>query len=189
MVKHLLDRIIVDAGNKAGEAVKNAGSRLEKEFLEKKEIIAKEFEEKLDVAKKRIDREKEREISNFRMEKEKEFLELQNKFIAEVIARIKEKFDLFLKNNMKDIIAGFTQENREKECFVKVPETAGDMKIEGVTIEKDPGLGDAFLLEGKNWKLLFNWERFSSAIYWHIKEKTGRYLFDDNGKNRKDRRD
>ncbi|HNS33051.1 MAG TPA: hypothetical protein PKN36_08780 [bacterium] len=187
MVKNLVDKIILDARGKAQDSLKKAEARLEETFLQKKGIIAKEYEEKLDAARKKIDSDMERKLSNFRMEREKEILELQNRLIEEVRKKIEEKFNLNLRDNMNEIIKGLAGEIKGKEYSIKVPETA-EVEIENVRVEKDAGLKDAFLLEGAKWKLLFNWERFSSAVSGYIREKAGEYLFGDNGQKGKDRR-
>jgi len=183
MVKNLTEKIILEAQKKADSTIKKAEHHLEKMLFEKKEIITKEFEQKLAYAKNRIDQQVEREISNFRMEKEKEILDWRNRMIKEVMTKVEEKFNRFLADNMKDIIAGFTKEIEEKGCIVKVPETAQNIKIEGVHIEVDPQLKNAFRIEGKNWHLLFNWERFSLSISGHIKQKVASYLFGNERKN------
>ena len=181
MVKNLTDKIIRDARDRAEKFVKEAEEKLEKMLYDREKIISKEYAEKLAEAEKSADREAEKEISNFRLEKGKEILERKNRLIKEVMEKLEEKFNLYLKDNMEGIIAGLAKEINEEDYTVKVPETSGDISIKGVRVEKDGKLKNAFIFEGKSWSLLFNWERFSGAVSGYVREKAGRYLFEDNG--------
>lgn len=185
MVKNLTDKIVQDSRKKAEGIIQEAEKKLEKMLQEKKEAISKDYAQKLAEAKKRIDAATEREISNYRLGKEKELLACKNGMLQDMIKKIEEEFNLFLGGNLQGIITGITKGIKEKDCVIKVPETSADITIEGFKVEKDAKLSNAFLLEGKNWSLLFNWERFSAAISDYIKEKTGSSLF---GKNEDDRR-
>ena len=114
-----------------------SGSRkkLEELFLDKEKDILRQFEEKLEAAKKSIDREKERELSNFRMEKEKELLELQNRMLEQVYGNLREKFVLFLRENLPDIVRG-SPGNRAGGLRCKDPESSADIRLDNARVEK-----------------------------------------------------
>ncbi len=185
MVKKLVDKIIEDAGKKAGDKVREAEKKLEELFLDKEKDILRQFEEKLEAAQKSIDREKERELSNFRMEKEKELLELQNRMLEQVYGNLREKFVLFLRENLPDIVRGIAGEIGQEDYVVRIPESSADIRLDNARVEKDPALKDSIIFEGKNWKLLFDWERFSLAVAGVIRERAGFYLFGEDGQERK----
>ena len=187
MVNRLTEKIILDSETKSEERIRIAFEKLEKTLLERKDLIIKEFEVKLLSAKENIDKENEIEVGLFRLEKEKEMLLLQNVLIKEVMDGLKKKFNLFIKENIASIITGLLKDVEEKNLVIKVPEASADINIEGVKIVKDANITDSFLLEGKNWKLLFNWERFSQSIEGYIREKIGKELFEDNDKNKTNR--
>jgi len=176
----LIKKVIEDAEKKAEWIIGKAKETLNEKFAVEKEKIEKEYERKLLDAKNKIDKEREIKLSRFRMEKEQELLALKNSFIEEVLKAEEKKFNEYLNKNMKDIIISACRDLGGKNCVVKIPESAGDMpEIKNVRIEKDKTLRDAFVISCEKWSIVFNWESVKAAMADELREKAGRYLFNE----------
>jgi len=175
MLDKLIKKVIEDAEKKASDIVREAEKELEARYSAEKVAIDKEYELKLQAEKEKIDREAERSISAFVMEKEKELLSLKNNFIDEVLKKTEERFNEYLKENMKDIIISVSRDIKEKDYIVKVPADT-DITIEGMKIEKDSSLKDAFIISSSNWEMVFNWEKIRVSMDDVLREKLGKFL-------------
>jgi len=175
MLEKLIKKVIEEAEKKASDIVREAEEELEARYSAEKVAIDKEYELKLQAEKEKIDREAERSISAFVMEKEKELLALKNNFIDEVLKKIEKKFNEYLKENMKEIIISVCRDISEKDYIVKIPADI-DITIEGMKIEKDSSLKDAFIISSSNWDMVFNWEKIKASMEDVLREKIGKFL-------------
>lgn len=181
MIEKLIKKVVEDAEKKAESIIKKAEEELQELYLAGKEKIDREYEDKLRFEKGKTDRENERRVSGFRMDKGKELLALQNGFIEEVMKRIEERFNDCLNENIRDIIASFCKDIKEKDYVVTVPESSGNLEIKDVKIEKDKNLKNAFVVSSGKWKIVFNWDRIKITMGDTLREKIGRYFTGDNG--------
>jgi len=175
MLEKLIKKVIEEAEKKASDIVREAEEELEARYSAEKVAIDKEYELKLQAEKEKIDREAERSISAFVMEKEKELLALKNNFIDEVLKKTEERFNEYLKENMKEIIISVCRDISEKDYIVKIPADT-DITIEGMKIERDSSLKDAFIISSSNWDMVFNWEKIKASMEDILREKIGKSL-------------
>ena len=180
MLDKFIKKVIEEAEKKASDIIREAEEELEARYNAEKVTIDKEYELKLQAEKEKIDKEMERGISTFVMEKEKELLALKNKFIDEVLKKIEERFNDYLRENMKEIIISVCRDINEKDYIVKVPADS-DVTIEGMKIEKDSSLKDAFVVSSSDWDMVFNWEKIKASMDDVLREKIGKFFSQDNG--------
>ncbi|MDD3726614.1 MAG: hypothetical protein PHI44_05405 [Candidatus Ratteibacteria bacterium] len=184
MLDKLIKKVVEDAEKKAEGLIEEAEKELEAMYLAEKMAIEKEYEEKLQTEKNRIDRNAERKISAFVMEKEKELLALKNGLIDEVMKKLEERFNEYLKENMKGLITSICKDiDKEKEYVVKIPAEA-DIYVDGIKIEKDNKLKNAFVIVAPEWDIVFNWESIKASIGDTLREKAASLLSQGNEEKR-----
>jgi V/A-type H+-transporting ATPase subunit E len=177
MVEKLIDKLIEEAKKKAEEILKKGKKEFEEKLRIEKEKLDNEFEEKLKFEKKKIDSEIEKEIINFRIEKEKEILAIKNKIIDEVIEKVKNKFNLFLNENMEQVIEKVLTNLNEKDIEIFVPE--GQKINLKYKVINDKNLKNSFKIKSKLWEIEFSWESIKTIFEGFIKEEASKLLFNE----------
>jgi vacuolar-type H+-ATPase subunit E/Vma4 len=185
MVEKLIKKVVEDAEKKAEDIIKKAEKELQECYSAEKEKIDKEYEDKLQAEKSKVDKEEERKFSSFRMEKGKEVLALQNTFIDKVMEKIEERFNGYLNKNMKDMIIFLCKGIGEKDFVVRVPESAENLEIKDIKVEKDRNLKNGFVVSSGKWNLVFDWESVKTTMADRLREKIGGVFASTDGqKNR-----
>ena len=180
MVENLIKKVIEEAESKAKNIIEKAEKQLEEKWKEVEKKVEEEFETLLKQEKENIDREVERELINFKLKKEKEILSIKNSFIEEVEKKIEEKFNQFFNENFAELVKKSISGIKEN-VKILIPEDK-DLKIENAEISKDASLKNTFIIEGKNWNIVFSWERIKESFKTEIREKIIKFLFSDEQK-------
>jgi V/A-type H+-transporting ATPase subunit E len=177
MVEKLISKLIEEAKGKAEEIFEKGKKEFEEKFKIEKEKLDIEFEEKLKLEKKKIDSEIERGIINFKIEKEKEILAIKNKIIDEVIEKIKDRFNLFLNENMEEVIEKILSNLNEKDVEIFVPE--GQKINLKYKVVNDKNLKNSFRIKSKLWEIEFSWDSIKTIFEGFIKEEASKIIFNE----------
>ncbi|HOM27701.1 MAG TPA: hypothetical protein PKV21_09405, partial [bacterium] len=157
--------------------IENGKKEFEEKLAIEKEKLEREFEEKLKIEEKKIDSEIEREIINFKIEKEKEVLSIKNKLIDEVIEKVGEKFNMFLNENMEEVIKKVLSNLKEKDIEIFIPE--GKKINLNYKVINDKNLKNSFRIKSKSWEIEFSWESLKNIFEGFIKEEASKIIFNE----------
>ncbi len=175
MIEKLIKKIIEDAEKKAEGIIRDAEKRLQELYAAEKDRIDREYVDRLRFEKEKIDSGNERRISTFRMDKEKEILAMQNGFIENVMKKMEEMFNSYLRENTGAIIASICEKMKEDDYTVTVPESS-IIEIKDAKIKTDANLKNAFVVDAGKWKVVFNWESIKNTMGDTLREKIGGYF-------------
>ncbi|MGB9677667.1 MAG: hypothetical protein ACPLZ9_03525 [Candidatus Ratteibacteria bacterium] len=177
MVEKLINKLIQEAKKKAEEIIEKGKKEFGDKLKIEKERLESEFEKQLNIEKKKIDSEIEREIILFKIEKEKEILAIKNEIINEVLEKVSEKFNVFLNENMEEIIKKILNNLKEEDIEIFIPE--GKKINLNYKVISDKNLENSFRIKSKKWEIEFSWESLGKIFEEFIKEEANKILFNE----------